>query len=167
MSRPTTPPGEPRPAPRLPARVDSVAFARARQSLAGVCPIADLPRLLAAGADPVGELQWEVSGSPGRDDQSRLREYLDVHLRFAPTMACGRCLGPVLCEPLQVATRYRLAASERQAEIEDQAENAIDVVAHHHAFDLAALVEDEAILALPMFVAHDRCPDGETAQGDV
>jgi uncharacterized protein len=153
--------------PAAPPPIDSLAFARGRKSLAGVCALAGLHRLVEAGAAASGELHWEVDGSTGRDDQERSREFLEVRLSFAPTLACGRCLGPVQVDPLVVRSRFRLAATERQAEIEDRAESALDVLAHDRAFDLAALVEDEAILALPMFVAHRTCPDGDGDAVDV
>jgi uncharacterized metal-binding protein YceD (DUF177 family) len=54
--------------------------------------------------------------------------------------------------------RFRLAASERQAEIEDRDAESVDVIAAVPRLDLAELVEDEALLSLPMAPAHERCP---------
>lgn len=144
--------------------VDSAAFAKARGSLEGEVEVARLERLCDAGVAPVGELQWSVAARSASDELGRRRDFLDLVLSFAPVMACARCLEAVELSPIRAERSFRFAPTERQAEIEDRDEPDIDVLAHDPAFDLAALVEDEAILALPMMVTHDRCPSGSLAQ---
>ncbi len=140
-------------------RVDSAAFSRARGALEGTVPLAAMSRLLATGVAAHGELDWSVSAHAASDALGRRRDFLDVAIEFAPTMPCARCLEPVELAPIRASTRFRFAATERQAEIEDREESDLDVLAHDTAFDLAALVEDEAILSLPMVAAHAACPE--------
>jgi uncharacterized protein len=141
-----------------PPRVDSVAFARKREAIQGRVELASLPRLLSAGVGSDGILEWAIEGSVGRDPLQRQREYLRVRTTFSPWMTCSRCLEPVRVPPLYTDSRFRFAASEQQAAAEDrEAGEEEEVIAANAHLDLAALVEDEAILALPMAPAHPHC----------
>lgn len=152
-------------------RVDSVVFARKGETLAGRCALTAMPRLLAAGVGAEGEIEWLVQGSVGRDEMQRMREFLRVKVGFSPWMTCSRCLEPVQVRDVTTDTSFRLAASEAQAALEDRVEDSLEVIAGHPALDLAALVEDEAILALPMAPTHDLCEwdpsRGSDRTGDV
>jgi uncharacterized protein len=165
------PPGastaDPAPAPK----VDSVAFARRRETAEGRVEIATLARLVSAGVEARGMLGWEVEGFVGRDQLQRQREYLRVQTTFSPWMTCSRCLEPVLVPELHTDTRFRFAASEQQAATEDREAEEEEVIAASPHLDLAALVEDEAILALPMAPVHPACEwhsmAGADSDGDV
>ncbi|MEO6271505.1 MAG: YceD family protein [Lautropia sp.] len=143
--------------PASPPRVDSVAFARQGEECQGRLPMAALPRLLSAGVAPEGTLQWSVHGSSGRDEMQRHREFLSVSTRFSPWMTCSKCLEPVQVHELESATRFRLAASENQATQEDKETYSVEVIAADPNLDLSDLIEDEAILALPMAPGHADC----------
>ncbi|MGE0802652.1 MAG: DUF177 domain-containing protein [Lautropia sp.] len=145
-----------------PPTVDPVLFARKQQQLGGSCALARFARLIDADVAARGRLDWSAAGSVGRDDLDRLREFLDLRVGFAPVMTCVRCLEPVELPRIDAERRFRLAASERQAEIEDRDTDTVDVIAAVPRLALAELVEDEALLALPMAPAHVRCP-GEGA----
>ena len=140
-----------------PPRIDSVLFARRQETLAGTMPLSSMTRLLAAGVGSEGMLDWRVQGSLGRDEMQRQREFLRVHTGFSPWMTCSRCLEPVQVQGLSTDTLFRLALSEAQAAAEDREEEVVEVIAADPNLDLAALVEDEAILALPMAPAHANC----------
>lgn len=146
-------------------------FARRREALHGTTALAGMARLQAAGVAPDGFLDWRVDGSMGKDDEQRVREFLRVQVRFSPWMICSRCLEPVQVQDLATDTLFRQAASESQAAREDQESEAIEVIAASTSLDLGALVEDEAILALPMAPAHDDCSlasiPGSLTGGDV
>lgn len=142
-----------------PGRIDSRAFARARQEVSGLVEGERMPRLMDAGATTDGPIEWSASGSTGRDSLDRHREFLTIRLRFTPVLPCARCLEPVTLAPITAENRFRFAASEDQAAREDRESADCDVIAHDPALDLAALVEDEVLLSLPMFAAHDKCPD--------
>ena len=141
-----------------PSATDPVQFARRRLQLAGRAPLAAFARLAEADVAGIGDIDWSIRGETGPDELDRRREFLTVGLTFSPVMTCVRCLEPVTVGPLAVERRYRLAASERQAEIEDREAGEVDVIAATPEIDLAGLLEDEAILALPMAPAHEVCP---------
>ena len=141
----------------MPPRIDSVIFARQGESLGGRLALSGMSRLLAAGVAPEGEIEWQVRGFSGLDDLQRRREFLQAQTRFAPWMTCSKCLEPVQVHGLASNTRFRLAATEKQAEQEDRESETDEVIAADPGLDLAALVEDEAILALPMAPTHPDC----------
>ena len=154
-----------------PPKIDPIVFARKREALQGRAPLSSMPRLLAAGIETQGSLDWDVEGSVGRDEMQRQRELLRVRTRFAPWTTCSRCLEPLQGRELSTDTLYRMAASEEQAAREDREADSFDVIAATPSLDLSALVEDEAILALPMAPAHDGCkwqaPAGWSMDSDV
>ena len=140
-----------------PPKIDSVVFARKGEALQGSLELASLARLLSAGVEPRGALEWEVNGSVARDELKRQREFLRVRTTFSPWMTCSRCLEPVEVAALETDTTFRLAASEEQAAVEDREAEEVEVIAASPNLDLGALVEDEAILALPMAPVHAAC----------
>ena len=150
---PASPPAE----SAAPPTVDSVAFARRGEAIAGRMAIASMGRLLSAGVEARGMLDWEIEGYVARDQLQRQREYLRVRSTFSPWMTCSKCLEPVAVPGLRSDTRFRFAASEQQAAAEDRDAEEEEVIAASAHLDLAALVEDEAILALPMAPAHPGC----------
>ena len=154
-----------------PPRIDPIVFARKGEALQGRLPLSSMRRLQAAGVEAQGSLDWDAEGAVGRDEMQRQREFLRVRTRFAPWTTCSRCLEPLQIRGLSTNTLFRLAASEEQAAREDREADAFDVIAAVPGFDLAALIEDEAILAMPMAPAHDRCswqaPPGSGADGAV
>jgi uncharacterized protein len=130
--------------------------------------IASMKRLLSAGVEARGTLAWEVESFLGRDQLQRQREFLRVRSTFSPWMTCSKCLEPVAVPELHTDTRFRFAASEQQAAAEDREAEDEEVIAASPHLDLAALVEDEAILALPMAPAHATCewhPDVDAGSG--
>ncbi|MDO5103864.1 MAG: DUF177 domain-containing protein [Lautropia sp.] len=144
--------------------IDPVRFARQHEQLAGSTSVSLMPRLLASGLlDDQAVVHWVVRGDIGRDELDRVRQFLEVQIRFSPVLACGRCLGPVPVDAIENTRRFRLAASERQADLEDpEAGSDVDVIAVQPKLSLAELIEDEAMLALPMAVHHDVCPTPAT-----
>lgn len=142
--------------------IDPVRFARGREQLAGTTSVARMPRLMASGLlDETTLVHWRLLGETARDELDRVRQFLVLSLAFSPVLACGRCLGPVPVELLESSRRLRLAASERQADLEDPDAGEVDVIAIVPRLSVADLVEDEAILALPMAAFHDVCPNPE------
>ena len=127
--------------------IDGPWFAKAREVVTGVLAIRDLPRLAEMGCE-AATLQYAVRGE-GADG----RATLTVEASGTLQLACQRCLG-ALELPLAVTSVLELADSE--AEI-DAADDERDRVLASKAMDVAALVEDEVILALPMVPMHASC----------
>jgi uncharacterized protein len=88
---------------------------------------------------------------------------LTVEISGELRLVCQRCLGP-LAFPL--AARSELELAETESEIEAAGDD-VDRVLATKAMDVATLVEDEAILALPMAPLHGRCETGVAPEAAV
>ncbi len=129
--------------------VDSVAFACDASEMRATVAIADLPRLHDALFDQSGEIMYNLAGAVNKDGIASLRLEIAADL----LMTCQRCLGPVKFS-LKSVRNFQLVP-QTQA-LGDPAEE-LDDVERIHAdakLDVAALVEDEAILCLPMVAGH-------------
>ena len=129
--------------------VDSVAFSRDASELRGTVAIADLPRLHDVLFDQSGEIAYSLGGAVSKEGIATLR--LDITADLL--MLCQRCLGPVKFS-LKSARNFELIAQTKA--LGDPAEEPDDVERIHADanLDVAALVEDEAILCLPMVAGH-------------
>jgi uncharacterized protein len=115
-----------------------------------------LHRLRELLAGDEGTLRWSLAGSRRRRPEGGYEAFLELRLAGEMRQQCVRCL-----EPAPVAfdeTRlFKLAATEAQAEREDAQAEAFDVLASSPRFDVLELVEDEAIMALPIAPRHVDC----------
>ena len=131
-----------------PAAIDGLAFARGATVLEGQLGLESLPRLAQSGCsgatvDFVLEGEINERGKPG------LRLAVDGSVR----LECQRCLDD-LDLPLHLQAQLEFAASD--AEIA-AADDDIERVVAGREMSVAALVEDEVLLALPMVPKHERC----------
>ena len=69
---------------------------------------------------------------------------------------CQRCLGPVDIA-VSVKQSFRFVGSEEAAEAQDE-ESEEDVLALSQEFNLADLIEDEVLMAMPVVPRHEECP---------
>ena len=138
--------------------IDGPQFARDRGSVSGTLGIDAFPRLAASGCD-AATLRYRVRGAVNAAG----RPCLAVDVTGVAVLACQRCLETVEF-PLELSVELELAASEREiAEADDE----VDRVLATHAMDVASLVEDEVLLALPMAPMHERCePDAGRRAAD-
>jgi len=147
-----------------PLRIDTAEFTRRGERAEGRLELPALERLRTLLESTDGALDWRLTGrSVLRPDGSR-QALLALRLDGRVPMRCVRCLEPVEVE-LQVHRDYRLVSSEAQAEAEDLDDDACDLLVGGRDFDLAALIEDEAIMALPAAPRHVACPIAATASG--
>lgn len=131
-----------------PAVIDGLAFARTAGVLRGRLGLDSLPRLAQSGCSGA-VLDFALEGEINERGKPGLRLAAQGRVR----LQCQRCLGDVDL-PLQLESRLELALSE--AEIlaaDDDVERALA----GDAMAVAALVEDEVILALPMAPKHEQC----------
>jgi uncharacterized protein len=131
--------------------IDGLQLARGRDAVSGAVGIDDLPRLAAMGCD-AATLAYVVRGG----ESGGGRPSLTIEISGSARLVCQRCLGPF---EFELAAKTELELAETQAEI-DAADDDVDRVLATKAMDVAALVEDEAILALPMVPLHERCATG-------
>ncbi len=116
----------------------------ARRSFQGVLPIAALPRLGEALAGTEGTAQYELDF--GRDEFGTA--YLDLRVQAPLTLTCQRTLEPFVL-PVTVDSRLGLIRSEREeAALPPEVEPLL--VADDGKLNLADVIEDELLLALPL-----------------
>lgn len=129
--------------------VDSVAFARDASELRATVAIAGLPRLHDVLFDQSGEIKYSLTGAVNKDGIASLRLGIAAEL----LMTCQRCLCPVKFS-LKSVRNFELVPEAR--ELGDPAEEAGDIERIHAdaRLDVTALIEDEAILCLPMVAGH-------------
>lgn len=138
--------------------LDVRAFAQAAGHLAARDVIQKYERLLqeTQGLGGDSPVNWAAAGElrpgPGGGDEVWLRLQIDATV----PLTCQRCLGPVDVA-LAVDRAFRFVADEETAAAQDDdAEEDLLVISRD--FDLAALVEDEVLMALPLVPMHETCP---------
>ncbi|TAK69925.1 MAG: DUF177 domain-containing protein [Betaproteobacteria bacterium] len=131
-----------------PAAIDGLAFARDAAVLEGRLGMESLPRLAQSGCSG-SILDFVLSGETNERGKQGLKLAVDGSVR----LQCQRCLG-ILDLPVHLAAQLELASSE--AEIM-AADDDIERVVAGREMSVAALVEDEVLLALPMAPKHEQC----------
>jgi uncharacterized protein len=133
--------------------IDGLQFARDRDVVTGTLALIDLPRLAELGCQTAA-VTYSVRGGENAEGHPSLV----VEATGKLALRCQRCLEP-LEVALDVASDLELATSEREIATAD---DGVDRVLATRSMGVAALVEDEVILALPMVPMHDRCEAGPT-----
>lgn len=133
--------------------VDSLKLVRDRQRLTGSLAVASLPRLVQSLHGSEGNLDYAITG----DSDARDRPLLRLRVSGAVQMQCQRCLEAMVQE-LRVDSVVRLVAAEAlDSEYEAIGANPDepDCIVASKTMDIAVLVEDEVLLALPPFPRHE------------
>ncbi len=131
---------------------DSFAFAREGRVLQGTLAVSSLERLHDLLAEVSGELVFRLQG--GREERGQSMLYLEVTGTLP--LACQRCLEPIQFN-LDIESRLELipeSADLSQEELEDDTRDFLPVAGE---LNVAELVEDEVLLALPVAPRHERC----------
>lgn len=142
--------------------IDAFAFCRLRERRDGELPVADLPRLAAETFDTSGTLKWSLQG--GADLHGHPQFSLSVN--GTVKLKCQRCL-QALDHVIESASALVLAqddgsADEMEAMLEDED---VEVIVGSHSFDLLQVIEDEAMLALPLSPRHAACAGQSGLEG--
>jgi len=142
----------------LARRLDVKAFAQAATPLSGQDALTRHERLTHEAQGPVDGLtvNWTARGELRPATGGADEVWLHLQARTCLPLTCQRCMGPV---DTDVASErwFRFAADEATAAaLDDEAEE--DVLVLSSEFDLAALVEDELLMALPLVPRHATCP---------
>ena len=147
--------------PHDPLRLDVATFAAQSAHLNGTWPLARMERLadyhMATGAPAQPMVSWEIEGElrPVRGGEPEI--WLHVMAQCELAMGCQRCLAAVHT-PLEVDAWLRFVADEATA-AELDADSEDDVLALQRWTDMAELLEDELLLALPLVPLHQVCPE--------
>lgn len=143
-----------------PRKLDVAAFARDAGSLQGEWPAASLERLAetAAAEAPASQwpaVTWSAQGEI-REVRGESQPWLHLKVDASAHLTCQRCLKAV-GESLTLERSVRFVKDEAAAaELDVDSEE--DVLALPRHLDLAELIEDELLLALPLVPRHETCP---------
>ncbi len=134
--------------------VDAFEFCRSKDRRQGQAQVSDLSRLAAETADGSGQLAWAVQGgSDGHGNPA-----MELSVQGDVRLQCQRCLQP-LDFHIDSAASVVVARDEESADALDEqlAEEEAEVIVGSQTLNLLALVEDEALLALPAAPRHEAC----------
>jgi uncharacterized protein len=136
--------------------VDIFEFCRLNEAREGAFAIADLTRLADELEDQSGMLRWSLQGGSNKLGHAQLM----LQVSGPVQLKCQRCLTafsfPIESESLLVVAPDEKSADEIDASLDD---DAIEVIVGSREFDIVKLIEDEALLALPLAPKHAVCPD--------
>ena len=129
--------------------IESLEFARAEQELRGSLPVTRFARLQDGLFDAMGSVEFVVRG--GRDGERR--PILVLEVSGSLHLQCQRCLG-LLDYPLRLSNVLRLVAQGENVGAEADDPEAVDCIEANSDLDVAALIEDEILLSLPIAPRH-------------
>lgn len=137
-------------------KIDAFEFCRQKEQREGDVSLAELQRLSAELTDKSGILHWHLSGGANAYGHPVLTLGVtgDAHVR------CQRCMQPFAVQ-INTNSELVLGKSEDDAdEIEGVLDDdSVDVIVGTRSMLVLDLVEDEALLALPLAPKHEKCPE--------
>lgn len=143
---------------KFPPKLDVKAAAQANQTLTGTVLLSSCERLVdetqGLGADHV--VTWSAAPDVREVATGQASMWLHLTVDVVMPLVCQRCLGTVDVS-VQVDQDYRFVDTEALAEEQDD-DCEEDLLVMSREFDLAALIEDEVLMALPLVPRHDTCP---------
>lgn len=135
--------------------IDAFEFSRLKERREGEVAIASLQRLAAECVNPTTSLRWSLVGGADAFGHPQLV----MAVAGTVKLMCQRCMTPF---DFAIASESELilAKTEEHAdEIEESlADDSIDVIVGSKTLNVLALVEDEALLTIPLAPKHDVCP---------
>jgi len=141
-----------------PPRIDVRKAAQSGQALSGCDVLSNYKRLveLFQGQNADTLVEWSARFDWRVHADGSHSAWLLLTVRTQATLVCQRCLGEVVV-PIEVSRGFRFVATEAAAQEQDDLVEE-DLLVISSAFDLAELVEDEVLLALPLVPRHEVCP---------
>jgi uncharacterized protein len=136
--------------------IDAFEFCRLKERLDGETAVADFPRLAEETVDNSGVLSWSLQGGKNMHGHAQL----ELGVSGAVNLVCQRCLKPMSFGFENQAVLV-LAADEESADDIDAllSDESVEVVVGSKTFNIAEVIEDEALLAIPLSPRHETCPD--------
>ena len=131
---------------------DAFAFARDARVLKGTLAIAELERLHDLLADVTGEVTWCIEGFKGE----RGEPLLQLTVGGTVLLACQRCLEAIAFD-LNVDSLLEVVPAGIELSQDELEDDTRDFLPVERELDVAELVEDEILLALPVAPRHERC----------
>ena len=144
--------------------IDAFEFSRQQERSAGRIPFEDLPRLAKESPGATGSLDWSLTGGTNKFGHPQLT--LSVSAMVGPI--CQRCLSPfsltISSESFLVLAKDEADADRIQEMLDDED---VEVIVGSREMNLLHLIEDEALLALPLSPRHDVCPETNGTQAQM
>lgn len=135
--------------------IDAFEFCRLGEALEGEFTVAELPRLAAEAVTPAGVIRWSLAG--GKHAQGYPQ--LTLNVSGSVQLMCQRCLTPfefgIASDSVLVLAQDEAGADELEEALDD---DSLEVIPGSRQFNVADLIEDEALLALPVSPRHEVCP---------
>ena len=141
-----------------PTDLDIRALAHATGHLAGQDVLSNYERLVheTQGLGAQNILNWEAKAELRQGGEGQGQVWLHLSLDTCLPLTCQRCLG-LADIAVNSARSFRFVGTEAEAlEQDEEAEEDILVLDKH--FNLAQLLEDEVLMALPLVPTHEVCP---------
>ena len=134
--------------------IDSLEFARQQSRMAGQIQIARFERLSDVLFDRCGELSFTLAGE--WQEEGKGKGFLNLQLDGDLLLKCQRCLEE-LAYPIHLSRTLALVVSQGEWDDEALEEEGYDEIPAEKELDLAGLLEDEILLALPVAPSHADC----------
>jgi uncharacterized protein len=135
--------------------IDAFEFCRLKERREGEVAIVDLPRLAEESVDKSGSLRWSLEGGSTRQGHAQLNLSVSGSVR----LMCQRCLTPfdfdLASDSVLVLAPDEDSADEIDALLEGEP---VEVIVGSHNFDISQIIEDEALLKIPLSPKHETCP---------
>lgn len=134
--------------------IDAFEFCRLKEQRNGEFPVSALSRLAEESVDRSGSVAWSLQGGSNLHGHPQMTLSVSGKVR----LLCQRCLTP-LDFAIKSGAVLVLAPDEGSADEMDAllSDEEVEVIVGSHAFDIQQLVEDEALLAIPLSPKHDAC----------
>lgn len=132
--------------------IETASFVRENRELSGAVAQAELERVAAETSQPQRELIYRITGEQDRDG----RRWLTVAVEAELDVTCQRCLQPMTC---QVASESRFLLLPPGADVPEELDESdeLEWLEMTTMLDLAPILEDEILLALPIAPRHAQC----------
>ncbi len=144
-----------------PDSLDVRAFAQNAAHLAGELMLSKLERLTQdlyrlESDFSLRTLQWKAHGESLAVAAGVAQSWLHLGIQGQVPLQCQRCL-QAMTHDLAIERHFRFVRDEMEANAQDD-DSEEDLLVASKQFNLADLIEDEIIMALPFASAHEVCP---------
>jgi uncharacterized protein len=134
--------------------IDAFEFCRLKDHRNGESQVSDLSRLADETVDRSGVIRWSLEGSA----DSFGHPMLILTVSGVVQLMCQRCLTSY---KLEIASMASLILAKDDGEADDieamQQDDAFDVIVGSKSLNIRDLIEDEALLAIPLSPKHEAC----------
>ncbi len=143
--------------------IDAFEFTRLKERREGDVSVSSMTRLAADTLNTSTSLHWSLQGGTDTLNHPQLIMSLAGHV----DLMCQRCMTP-LKFAIESESVLILAKNDERADEIDAllADDTVDVIVVLKTMNVLDLIEDEALLAIPLAPKHDVCPDN-AALGDL